>query len=91
MISEEYLATFQSMQRAKVSAALERQMRLDGVYMFRWQVAEKLANSASLRIDDARGRLYHKRYDGDVETFYDVRAITASAARYAVWLRDNKR
>jgi hypothetical protein len=81
MIRPEYLAQFPPMQRAKVEAALDRQIRLDGQYMFRWQVAEKFATDQPC-IDETRGRFYHGR-DG---YFYDLGQITRTAADYAVWL-----
>jgi hypothetical protein len=81
MIRPEYLAQFPLLQRYKVAAALDRQTRLDGQYMFRWQVAEKFATDQP-RIDETRGRFYH----GQDGYFYDLAQITRTAAEYAVWM-----
>ena len=80
-IKTEYLDQFNPMRRAKVEAALDRQMRLDGRYMFRWQVAELLAADAP-RVDSAKGRLYH----GPNGYFYDVSSLTQTCVDYVMWL-----
>jgi hypothetical protein len=83
MAYESYLATIESpLRRAKARAALERQMRLDGRYMFRWQMAEEMATRPMLRLDSAKGRLYH----GADGRFYDVASLTSTAVDYIIWL-----
>lgn len=84
MVRSEYLDTFAPMQRAKVSAALERQMRLSGVYMFRWQAAEKLAQSERFERDEKRGRVYVS----NAGVFYDESALTKSLVDYVIWIRE---
>lgn len=80
----EYLETTQSpMRRAKVAAALNRQMRLDGVYYPRWRVGECLAGLEPRR-DEAKGRLYH----GDQGHFYDISALTVTLVDYILWLNE---
>jgi len=54
-IRSDYLALFAPLHRSKVELALDRQMRLNGEYMFRWQAAERLSKGA-FRLDSDKGR-----------------------------------
>lgn len=83
-ISADYLDQFTPMERAKVEAALDRQMRLDGRYMWRWEVAEHLAKLPDLRVDRVRRRVYH----GDSGHFWALPDITDRCATYAEWLAE---
>ena len=85
MIAQEYLAQFNSMQRAKVEAALTRQHRVNGVAEWRYQTAERLAANPAFRIDLDKGRVYTSE-----DTFFDLTTLTKSLTDYAAWLSIHK-
>src|ERR1700761_3760551 len=68
----DYLSQFPPMKRAKIQAAMDRYMRLDGVAMSRWEAARRLLGQGGLRHDPVKARLYH----GADGCFYDVSALT---------------
>ena len=79
---EEYLKTISDpMERGRVRKALERQMRLNGKTMWRWEAAEYLAKLPMFRYDETRGRVYTTE-----DNFFDVSSLTLAVARYAKWL-----
>jgi hypothetical protein len=78
----DYLDRFAPMQRAKVQAAMDRFMRLDGALMRRWDAMAKIAETGNVRHDTARARVYH----GEQGCFYDVASLSATAVAYLMHL-----
>jgi hypothetical protein len=83
---ETYLSQFEPMQRGKMRLALDRQMRLNGRAMFRWQAANELAAGPYLRLDEVKGRLY----TSEEGTFFDVSALTKTLVDYTMWIREQE-
>jgi hypothetical protein len=79
---EAFLATLEPMARGKARQALERQMRLSGRTMFRWQAAEELAANPSVRIDETKGRLYTSE-----KVFYEIKDLTKTLVEFVRFIQ----
>ena len=79
---EVYLATMTPMRAGKARKALEWQIRLDGVFLWRWQAAETIARRPGCRVDYAKGRVLH----GNNGHFYTIADLSLTAADYISWL-----
>lgn len=75
-----FLLTLPVLRRARAGAALNRQMRLDGVYMWRRDAALKLL-PRYVRVDGGR---FHT-VEG---TFYEVRDLTKTLVDFIRYLHE---
>lgn len=85
MLLDEYLKGFSPMRGAKVRKALETQQGFNGVFMLRHIWAEKAAADGRW-VDWAKGRVYAPN-----GCFFDVSAVTKTAAEYLEFCRQSAR